>query len=347
MVDFSKVVIERIVVHNVGSKNDEEIVNLSESELILDDAVKEVLAKYFLSPFKTFEYYNFFHEEVIENNKAYNCADSIFENQDSVFEQSILLAEHLFESSLHPNIKGGEFYTVYMKDCVIEGELVDAIGLFKSENKDTYLKVFPQGNNFSINCDDGININKLDKGCIIYNTEKENGYTVSIIDKVSKGNEAVFWKDEFLGLTPRKDSYFNTNQYIELCKDFCKDVLVEENNVPKRDQIQILKNSESYFKENENFDKDEYQEKVIQDPQIIEAFNEYKAGFEEMHDVTTEDNFEISKDMTKKSGKYFRSVLKLDKNFHVYVHSRPEFMEKGYDDNKGMNYYKLFFIREE
>lgn len=34
------------------------------------------------------------------------------------------------------------FATGLFRNCVVDGELVDAIGIFKSENKETFLKVF-------------------------------------------------------------------------------------------------------------------------------------------------------------------------------------------------------------
>ncbi|MDR0604368.1 MAG: hypothetical protein LBG80_08720 [Bacteroidales bacterium] len=36
----------------------------------------------------------------------------------------------------------------------------------------------------------GININKLDKGCLIFNTERENGYIVAVVDNTNKGTDA-------------------------------------------------------------------------------------------------------------------------------------------------------------
>ena len=39
-------------------------------------------------------------------------------------------------------------------------------------------------------------------------------------------------------------------------------------------------------------------------------------------------------------------MLKLDKNFHVYVHGKRDYIEKGFDSQKGMNFYKLFYENE-
>lgn len=69
---------------------------------------------------------------------------------------------------------------------------MDAVGLFKSENKDTFLKVYPSGDGFEIESQQGVNINKLDKGALIFNTDKENGYIVAIVDNTNKGAEAHY-----------------------------------------------------------------------------------------------------------------------------------------------------------
>ena len=49
--------------------------------------------------------------------------------------------------------------------------------------------------------------------------------------------------------------------------------------------------------------------------------------------LTTEiaDNFEISAQAVKRQARIFKSVLKLDKNFHIYIHGNRELIEKGFD----------------
>lgn len=83
-------------------------------------------------------------------------------------------------------MKGGEFYVAYFSGCMVNDRPVDAIGVFKTENKENYLKVKQQYYDFSIEAEDGINIRKLDKGYIIFNTESVNGFRLAIVDSVSK-----------------------------------------------------------------------------------------------------------------------------------------------------------------
>lgn len=143
-------------------------------------------------------------------NEVYMCVHEIFSNPNTILHQSIDLSKHLYEQSTHPKVKGGEFYVVYFEDCIVDGISTNAIGLFKSENKDTYLKIQHKSNGFMIESEKGISLNKLDKGCLIFNREKENGYVVAVVDNVNKGAEAKYWTDDFLHVRPRKDNFNQT-----------------------------------------------------------------------------------------------------------------------------------------
>jgi len=48
----------------------------------------------------------------------------------------------------------------------------------------------------------------------------------------------------------------------------------------------------------------------------------------------------------QKQQKLFKSVLKLDKNFHVYIHGRRDLIERGYDEAVGKKFYKLYYDEE-
>ena len=170
MLVTSEIVLEDIILHKVGNKSREEDIRFSKSALQLDGFVKDLLLKYFLSPFKSEEYFNLAHESDLSLNEVYSFVSRIFEDPADIHQQSVHLARHLYEQSTHPKIKEGEFYVTYLRDCVLDGEAMDAIGLFKSESRETYLKVYPNGDSFDIDSEDGVNINKLDKGCLIFNT---------------------------------------------------------------------------------------------------------------------------------------------------------------------------------
>jgi len=338
---------ERIYTHFVGNKADEEGITISKTPLQLqDESLRGLLLNYFLQPFKNKEYNHFHHEADINLNELYSYASAIFADPDSIYLQSINIAKHLYEQSKHPMIKGGELYVVYFDDCVIDGENTDAIGLFKSETKETFLKIFPQGDGYEAISDQGIDIRKLDKGCIIVNSEKENGYKVCVVDQTNKSAEAQYWKDDFLKIISRKDSFHYTQNYMNMCKSFVTDKMPEDFDVSKTDQIDLLNRSVNFFKKNESFDMQEFTREVIQQEELIDSFKNYKTKFQEDHNMPVVDEFEISNTAVKKYSKVFKSVLKLDKNFHIYIHGDKDLIERGRDDASGMNFYKIFY-REE
>lgn len=61
----------------------------------------------------------------------------------------------------------------------------------KQKIKKLSWKVLPEDEGFQIQKDQGINLRKLDKGCLIFNTEQEEGYMVSVIDTTKAGVEAL------------------------------------------------------------------------------------------------------------------------------------------------------------
>ena len=187
----------------------------------------------------------------------------------------------------------------------------------------------------------------MDKGCIIFNSHLEEGYKILIVDNSSRGEEARFWKDEFLKVKQMEDEAFHTRQYMKLCKNFCEDVLTEDNNVSKKDQVMVKNRTAEYFRANDRFNAQDFAEEIMEVPQIIEAFNEYKENFFKKQGFQPQDDFDIATPVVaQESKKFTKSVLKLDKNFHVYVHGSSDFIEKGFDEEKNMNYYRLFFSKE-
>jgi hypothetical protein len=100
-----------------------------------------------------------------------------------------------------------------------------------------------------------------------------------------------------------------------------------------------------YFKSNESFNKNDFENEIFQDEEVKKSFQKYDSSFREANDSNLMDNFNISQQAVKKQARVFKSVLKLDKNFHVYIHGDRELIEQGIEED-GRKYYKLYF-REE
>jgi len=348
MIDFSRAQLTQFVVHFVGNKGLGEELTLSEKTIeFKDDFVKETVLRYFLSPFKTDVYHQFKGKLDVSLDSVANVSEDLFKSRNAFIELSKKAATHLYNQSMHPKIKGGEFFVCYFKDATVDGELTDAIGYFKTENKQTFLKVYQHVDEFDIDCDNGIDINKLDKGCLVFNSDKKNGYKLSIVDTNNRVAEcALYWEEDFLNAVIKPNAYYHTRNFMDASRGFCEEILTEANNVKKEDQRMMLNKSTSYFKEKDAFNLKDFEKEVLVQPEIIEAFKDYRTDFNKRMDLTAIDDFEVSPTAVKKNQKYMRSIVKLDKNFHIYIHGRHDMIENGFDEERGMKYYKLFYLNE-
>lgn len=345
--NYTNAKLSKLAIHFVGNKNLNERIQLSNSEVTdLSKDIDSALVNYFLSGFKSYELFNFRHESDLKLNNAFSFLSDIFDNNSDFFNKSISLSKHLYEYSLHPNIKGGELYISFIENCIINDEVVEVIAIVKSENKDSYLKVDSLNNNYHLDLELGLNLTKIDKGCLIFNQNREQGYKVLLIDNLNKSSEAQYWKNDFLKLEPNMDNYYITNNYLSATKQFVTTRLAEEYDLSKADQANILNKSVDYFKITEQFNENDFANTVLKDSQKKESFYEFKEEYEKEHNLDLLDEFQISIPAVKRQLKTFKSIIKLDKNFHIYVHGSNEFIEKGVDELTGLNYYKIFFKQE-
>ncbi len=346
MTGIDSVILKEVIVHKVGNPTRGESLQLSPNTLTLNDhTVRGLLTKYFLSPFNDQELHHFTHLSELDLNEVYRYVGRIFEDPDNLVAQSQLIARLLYEKSTHVKVKEGELYVALFKEVPFENGYITALGIFKSETKETFLKVFPHGQSWEVISEEGIDIRKLDKGCLIFQTNRDEGYKVCLVDTTAK-HDTQYWVRDFLQVEPYADSYHNTHQYLDLCKDFIKNEYPEKFEVAKSDQIDLMNRSMDYFKNNEQFTEAQFAEEVLHHPEVRESFLEYKKNYENAKEFAFEDGFDIHGAAVQKQSKVFKTVLKLDKNFHVYIHGRRDLIERGYDEMTQKKYYKLYFEEE-
>ncbi len=347
-----------MALHRVGNKETDEGYVLSGREATLTEALQDLLVRYLISPFKVEEYYHLWHEDGLEMNALWTAARNIFSDPESLLEESQHIARHLYDACTHPNIKSGDLFVVYFSQCQLNGESMDALGIFKSENKSQFLKVMHDEEEWSreaenrsasavfrMEIDKGIDIGKLDKGALIFNSEGDKGFVVSVVDTTNRGMDAIYWKDNFLGVKQRQDEYYNTHQVMQAYKKFVTDELPTQfQDVSRADQADLLNRSVDFFKQNDNFEMSDFERDVLGQEEVIESFKQYREQFEEEHGVEIADSFAISEGAVKKQARSYKSVIKLDKNFHIYVHGDRRLIEQG-EDEKG-KFYKVYYEEE-
>ena len=78
---------------------------------------------------------------------------------------------------------------------------------------------------------------------------------------------------------------------------------------------------------------------------MIRSFEQFEARQQRENQWEISDQFEISDQAVKKQARIFKSVIKLDKNFHIYVHGNKELIEQGIEPD-GRKYYKIYYAEE-
>ena len=307
MIVISDAKLLSLATHFIGNKASGEQLSVSKELVSLDDEeTKAVLIQYFLSAFQNAEGYNFWHPSDLALNEIKHYADLLFEVPDDILRHSISIARHLFDATDLPNIKSGELHIAYLKDITVDQYMVDAIGIYKSESKDTFLKIREEGKSFSIETDQGVNPNKLDKACLILNINQEEGYRVMVIDKTNKGGEAQFWKDNFLKVRAAADEFHATTDYLSMYKDFVVEQIPSEFEVTRVEQIDLLNKSVSYFKKNDQFSREQFEGEVLQIPEVIDAFRKYEKQYTEDRELSFDDEFGIDGTAVKKQSRVFK-----------------------------------------
>lgn len=344
--DFSSATLKEVSVHYVGNKgNGQELVS-SAKPLVLDEVDKRILCDALLARFTTdMEKYSFHHQVSLNYNEIYGLCLNIFAEEAPFHKSSMDIARHLYESSTHPKIKDGELYVCHFENCIIAGASVEAIGIYKTENKSNFLDLQHEAYDFNITLREGVELSKLDKGCLALPTNGENGFDVLLFDN-NRGEEAQFWKETFLSVAPQANEYYQTNQFLTMTRQFIAKQVPTEFEIEKTEQIDMLNKSVEYFRANEAFSKQDFVDTVLKDDRIKHAFKKYEDNYAEMNDVEIPDTFDISTQAVKRQARVFKSVLKLDRNFHIYIHGDKDLIEKGYDASVGKNYYKIYYDEE-
>ena len=347
MIPIETVQLQQAIVHRIGNPTKGQALHLSETPLTLnDEAVRQLLCRYFLQPVNPQEQYQFTHASSLELNELFTYARQLFDQPQQFTALSHQIARYLYQCSTHARVKEGELYVALLSQVPFEDGFAQAIGLFKSETKETYLRVLEHGANLEVVTEDGINLQKLDKGCLIFNTQEANGYRLCVVDATNKQQDAQYWVQQFLQVTPVANAYRHTNDYLGLCRQFATQNLPQHFEVTKGQQIDLMQRSLEYFQQNDQFDLQEFTTEVIHYPEMVDQFMEFKNQYAQAHQASFTDAFDINADAVKRQQRSYKSVLKLDKNFHIYIHGRRDLIERGFDETTGKHYYKVYFDEE-
>ena len=350
MINLFNTQIETLSIHRVGNKSRNEALFLSENPFRTQDELTPLLKEFFLKSFREKEenYYQFAHAVDLEYNDMFNFATEIFTNPNQLHEVSKKITKHLFEQSNHPHIKNGEVYVAYLTNLNIDNQIVDAVGVFKSEVVSDFLQFEEKGSLLEMQLHQGISLNKLDKGCLIFNYKKEEGYKILTVD--SNRYDARYWLEHFLSVDAFHDENFITKKYLKFCQDFAKDVIFPAED--KKEEVMFMNRSMNYFAKNDAFEETNFLNEVIDNPDLIPEFKNYKVDRGEKYSIEDVTQFPIANAAVTDARKKIKSVINLDTNIQIKLdfinpESADKFVEKGWDEEKQMYYYLVYFNKEQ
>lgn len=339
---FNKAATGGIVLAKVGNPQRDEPLETSREVCRAAEADRELLTRLLLKPFKSLTGYHFHHHSSLANNEVYMCAKAIFSSQEALLKKGCEIAKRLYAKSNHPNIKSGDLCVAMIHDLVVNGERVNGLCILKSETIDPFLSITSRGGDLKITTEEGINPEKIDKGCLILHTSESQGYYVLTFDRA--GTHSRFWIREFLGVRMITDDAFLTNQYADLAVAAIQGEGSDSSSVPEK--TVAAKRALNYFDTKDHFSLQEFEEEVLRkDPEMVARFQEQKARIEEQCGQPLKSDFGITRESVTKAKKKVGGVMKFDTGVEVRLLADfdESSLERGFDESRGMGFVKIYF----
>lgn len=235
MLDVSSARVTHCAVHKVGNRLREEGCTLSQKEVRGTAELHGTLLRSYLTPMaKTGEEFEFYHESDLTLNATRQFSSRILTDPNSFLEISQNLAKHLYSVSSHPSITEGEFIAILFQDVRVAEQSRYALGLYKIEQRETFLEVESSGQSLNLIELSGIPVSSIQKGVLII------GEDLGMFVKESNGQQTKYWADLFLKARPKQSQKSTSRLAAEFVKQVCARIDVEAGVSLRRDLVDIF-----------------------------------------------------------------------------------------------------------
>ncbi|MGB6222916.1 nucleoid-associated protein [Haloferula sp.] len=341
-----------LVLAKVGNPSREEPLQTSKQVLKVDEEDQAMLSSIFLRPFKGLgmQGHRFHHHASLEKHELNECSAAVFDDDAALLDRGCEIAKRLYSKSSHPNIKSGDLCISLIEGIEVEGEKKRAICILKSESVTPFLSISSKDGDLQLSTEQGINPEKIDKGCLILDHFAGKGYYVLTFDRA--GSESRFWVRDFLSVVPISDPTLMTKKVAEMAMAaVAADASEVDDDSPPWEVNSPAKAALSYFDGKKKFSLQEFEEQALRTPQAKAKFAAERKRVEEEEGVRVADAFDISKRDVAKARKGMKSLMKLDTGVEIKlkpkVVDKPDaVLEKGYDSEKGMKFIKVFYNKD-
>ena len=345
MISRKNASISKFIIHKVGNKFNDTKNAFSEKLVDFDEASYDLMLPFLLRPFSSVvQSYRFNHHANIALNEINSYSAQIFNDDDAFIEVSKHIVTHLYEQSTSANIKTGDVLVVMFEGIEFREITTNAIGIFKIENKVNFFQTYLENNSYDVLVQKGISSKKVDKGCLILNQSDTEGNIILSVDNNSY--DANYWLNQFLNIKYADDANNHTQQYIELCKEFSTEIL--KTTYGAQQQNTFLAKTIDFFKENEVVNVERFKDEIFEEDKHKTLFDDYKKTYEDEQNLIIRNQFDVAESVVNKEKKKIKTDIKLDTNIQIKLdidapEASSEYLERGYDEDKKMHYYKVFF----
>lgn len=349
MIKRTRAEISKCIIHKVANKYNSGSNSFSENTIRFDEDSYQLMLPFLLKPFaNSTQSFRFSHHADVRLNEMNSYSSAVFKDEETFIENSKNIVNHLYEQSNSAQIKKGDVIVVLIEGIEYKDVLTEAIGVFKVENKIDFFQTYLEDGSFDVAVQQGISTKRIDKGCLILNTTDAEGTVVLSVD--NNNYDAQYWIKNFLSVKFADDKNQHTQSYLELCKEFSEEVIKPE--FGKQEQSQFLANTVDYFKENEMVSIEAFKDELFEEDKHKGMFDDYKKHFETLNEVLIRNNFEVSDVVLKKEKKKIKTTIKLDTHIEIKLDidapdAASEYLERGFDEEKKMKYYKVYFNEEK
>lgn len=337
--ELKEAYIEKIVCHHFSVDPTKCLIN--DVKVDMNDIDTDVLKDFFIKPFASQKAeYSFAHAVDLAYNVCYQTVLSLLQGEDFI-QCSQKLFRHLASVSTQPSIKDGDVFIAKISDILDNDTYYDGLGIYEIEKKNEFIETFmDRKGNMQFTIKNGFSSNRIDKACLVVYCE--NMPKCHLIDT---SKDTKFWRQDFLGLIPMANSYSQSKAAIQVFQSFVNDKLADEKRINKNEQIDLINRWTEKVKHAEHISINQTAIEFFQNNEMLEMFADYCKVYEERENVSFSSAFNVDKKVVSVPKKV--RTIKLDDTVEISLMKTGNFIERGFDEGKGMNYYKLYFSKEK
>ena len=337
--ELKEAYIDGIICHHFSMDPSRNLIN--NSQIGMEDLDSATLKDFFIKPFSNVKTeFSFSHPVDLSYNVVYQTVLKIIEDADFV-KCSQDIFRHLQSVSTSPAIKDGDLFIARISDVLIDDSFCDGLGIFKIERKNDFIETYlDKDGNMRFAVKNGFSANRIDKACLIVLTKSMPKCMI-----IDTSRDTRFWRQDFLGLIPMPNAYSKSKAVIDVFQSFVTDELSRCTNLTKNEQVNMLNKWTENAKSSDKIDISRMADDVLLDDETKNQFWAYCKAYEEREGIRLSGTFEADRKAISIPKKI--RTIKLDDTAEINLMKTGSFIERGFDEGRGLNYYKLYFSKEK